>query len=295
MISIIISSANKAYLDAITINIKDTIGIAHEIIAINNHNAERGICEVYNIGAKQAKFGILCFMHEDIKIETTNWGQHVVSIFEQNPDYGLIGVAGSQYKSLAPSGWHCYDIEAPDIQYFQIIQHFKYDDRKESLAYSNPSNLKLAQVGCIDGVWFCCTKEAFATYQFDQELLKGFHGYDLDFSLGINQLYKVGVTFEVLIEHFSEGKFDEKWLREILKVHAKWSYMLPLNIAALPAHQMLVAEKRAFRNVFKKMLANNFKVNELIAVLKNSQKSAIMTKSLFFKLYFFIIKLVFKF
>ncbi|MDQ7948509.1 MAG: glycosyltransferase [Pedobacter sp.] len=292
MISIIVSSVNQSQLAAVRANVAEIIGVPYELIAIDNSKGEWGICEVYNRGAAQSKFDILCFMHEDVKINTMNWGGKVADAFVQHPGFGLIGIAGSQYKSLAPSGWHCYDIEAPDIQYYQLVQHFKFSDQEPSLAYANPRELKLARVGCIDGVWFCCTREAYSAYQFDEQMLKGFHGYDLDFSMGINQTHQVGVTFEVLIEHFSEGKFDEKWLREILKVHAKWSRMLPLNIAGLPKEQLLVEEKRAFRNIFKRMISSGFKPKELFAVLRHSMASPLMTVGLATKLYFYIVKLV---
>lgn len=50
MISVIIASADKAFLAKVSEDIKNTIGVEFEIIGFDNANAEKGICEVYNIG-----------------------------------------------------------------------------------------------------------------------------------------------------------------------------------------------------------------------------------------------------
>ncbi|MBB2146439.1 hypothetical protein GM921_13135 [Pedobacter sp. LMG 31464] len=293
MISIIISSVNEVLLKNIKINVAETIGVEHEIIAIDNSKGEKGICEIYNLGAKLAKYDVLCFMHEDIKIHTLNWGEVVRHTFHDNKKLGLIGIAGSQYKSLTPSGWHCYGIDA-EIQYFNIIQNYKFSKKEKSTEYSNPTAVKLAKVVCIDGVWFCCTREAVLSYPFDENLLKGFHGYDLDFALGINQNYEVGVTFEVLIEHFSEGNFNKAWLSEILKVHAKWREKLPINLAQLPQNKILLEEKRAFRSILKRMWNEGFSIAAMHSLLWDSRRSKLMTVGLFVKIYSQLIKYVFK-
>ena len=111
MISIVICSANKEELGQVSENIRNTVGVVHEIIAIDNRTAGRGICEVYNEGARRARFDILCFMHEDIEMRTAGWGAKVLDIFNQNPQLGLLGIAGGGYKSLAPSSWYNYFLQ----------------------------------------------------------------------------------------------------------------------------------------------------------------------------------------
>ena len=284
MISIIIASVDTALLVQIKENIQATIGVPFEIISFDNSEGEFGLCEVYNRGAKKAKFDLLCFMHEDIKILTTDWGKIVADIFANNIKLGLIGVAGSQYKSLAPSGWHCYDIDAPEVMYYNVIQNYKYQQKETIADYSNETDTKLARVVCIDGVWMCCTREAMLSYSFDDVLLKGFHGYDLDFSLGINQTYEVAVTFDVLIEHFSEGKFNKDWLKEILKIHAKWSKYLPINLSGLDEIKLRKGELKGFKNTFRRMCREGFKSKEMFALINASKSSKLMTKSFYISL-----------
>ena len=74
MISVIISSAKKELVTQVTKNITDTIAVEFEIIAFDNSNGEKGICEIYNQGIKKARYDVLCFMHEDIAMITPGWG-----------------------------------------------------------------------------------------------------------------------------------------------------------------------------------------------------------------------------
>lgn len=284
MISIIIASTNTSLLTQVEENIKATVSVPFEIISFDNSEGKFGLCEVYNRGAKKAKFDVLCFMHEDIKVHTLGWGKIVVDIFATNKKLGLIGVAGSQYKSLAPSGWHCYDIDAPEVMYYNLIQNYKYIDKPSTKDYSNEKDTKLATVVCIDGVWMCCTRAAIAAYPFDEQLLTGFHGYDLDFSLGINQTHEAAVTFDVLIEHFSEGKFNRDWLKEILKIHAKWSKYLPINLSSLDEIKLRSGELKGFKNIFRRMCREGFKSKEMFALISASKSSKLMTKSFYISL-----------
>jgi hypothetical protein len=105
MISVIISSARPQLLKRAISNIERTIGIPFELLVYKNSNAERGICEIYNKGAKDAKYNTLCYMHEDLDIKTENWGKLVLATFAQYKNLGVLGVAGASYKSYAPSGW----------------------------------------------------------------------------------------------------------------------------------------------------------------------------------------------
>lgn len=294
MISIIIASIDQGFLDDITTNIAETIGVEFEVIGIANGDGKMGICEVYNKGLARAKYNILCFMHEDLLMKTENWGHVVVDIFKTNPEFGLIGIAGGQYKSTAPSSWYCYENEAPELLNYNFIQRYKYTDRETSREFANSTEHKLVEVATVDGVWLCCTRAAVNSYIFDQELLKGFHGYDLDFSLGLGQNFKIGVTFDILIEHFSEGYTDRNWLKEILKVHAKWNTILPINIAELSMAKMTLLEKRGFRSIVDRMKNEGFTFEEIQSMLLRSRSSRIMTTTLFLKLYLHLLKVFLK-
>lgn len=61
MLSIIICSISLKYLEALEANIRKTIGISHEIIAVDNREKRWPIAKVYNYGAQKAKYPY-CFL-----------------------------------------------------------------------------------------------------------------------------------------------------------------------------------------------------------------------------------------
>lgn len=293
MISIIICSANEKYLNEVKESIAKTIGCEYEILAYENSKGERGICEIYNQGAAEASYNTLCFMHEDIEYKTQDWGKIVLQILSENPSLGLLGIAGSDYKSLAPSSWFNFG-ESEGFRgnhYMNLLQGFKFKEIEPIRELRNPKNEKLSKVACIDGVWMCTTKEVFSKVKFDESYLKGFHGYDLDYSLAINNIgLDVFVTFEILIHHFSEGKYDKVWFTNIKELHNKWSHTLPINYANLSSDEIAVVEKRMFRQFFTKYLNDGYSKKEMIEMLISSKRSQTMTLKLFMKLLFTTLK-----
>lgn len=277
MLSIIISSVNKEYISNLKTNIHDTIGCNYELLIYPNETGSKGICEIYNLGAAEAKYELLCYMHEDICMLTKNWGRRVVDHFSDDPNLGLLGIAGGDYKSLAPSSW--FNFGAPDSfpgeKYINIIQGYKFDQKEPIHQLNNPRNDKKSQVACVDGVWLCTKKSIVQRIQFDEKLLKGFHGYDIDFSLAVGQQYTVAVTFEVLLHHFSEGKSSPEWVKDILKVHKKWINQLPVNLTGLPLKTCLRYEKNFFKNFLnyaQSLGMDQNKLREIIQVAKSSSQ-----------------------
>ena len=286
MISIIICSANSHDLKLATHSIDQTIGVPYEIISFDNSDGKKGICELYNAGAKKARYELLCFMHEDIEMLSKNWGDKIVNLFKENEKLGLIGVAGGGYKSVVPSSWYNADLEINGGFYIHLMQGFKYSGKPDLYDHRNPKNEKLSRVACLDGCWMCTRKTVADKYPFDQDLLKNFHGYDLDFSLAVNQKFEVAVTYEVLLKHFSEGNFSETWLEDTLKVHKKWSWMLPLNIDQLDQKILKGNERRAFKLFFQRYLDLGYSVSKMQQTIWNSRQSRIFPLRIIFKMFF---------
>ncbi|PSL30326.1 glycosyltransferase [Dyadobacter jiangsuensis] len=285
MISIIICSANDVELAHVSENIRKTVGVAYEIIAIDNRREPRGICAVYNEGAKRARFDLLCFMHEDIEMMTADWGARVLDIFDQNPQLGLLGIAGGGYKSLAPSSWYNYHLQENGGFYCNLVQGYRHTGREDTVEYRNPRNQPLSRVACIDGCWMCTRKEVVRRFPFDEKLLTGFHGYDLDFSIAVNQEYQVAVTFEVLLKHFSEGNFNQTWRTQMLKVHQKWPHLLPLNIDGVPDSSLKRIERDAYEVFLQKAVEEKwFSKWELARLIWTSRHSRVATLSFPYKL-----------
>ena len=223
MVTIIVSTYQSMLFSSLKKNIEETIGVPHQIVGISNRN-EMGICAAYNFGAKQALFSYLCFVHEDVVFRTKNWGLILIEKFKHDPETGLIGVAGSTYKSIAPSkGWYS---GISGLDKYNIFQN----DRQTLLTeQENHIEKDFEQVVCLDGVFLFTKKNIWEINKFDEARFKNFHCYDLDFSLSVNRRFKVYATKEVLLEHFSRGNLNKQWLAETLILSKKWEKELPVG------------------------------------------------------------------
>ena len=226
MISIIVCSANEDRLQQLKTNVAATVGLPYEFIGIDNSQAQQSLAAVYNYAGLKAKFDTLCFIHEDVILHTINWGRGLVQLFNDGIT-GLVGISGAIYKSAFPGTWSTCD---PSLYRTNSIQHFA---GKSKPIATNTNNRKLyaAQVAVIDGVFMATTKKIFEQYRFDEQLLKGFHGYDIDYALQVSRQYKVKVTYGLLLEHLSEGKLSQAWLSDSIAIHKKWKAHLPVDVA----------------------------------------------------------------
>jgi hypothetical protein len=283
MISVIICSANVKFLESATENIAATIGVPFELLVFENSGAKKGITEVYNEAAKLAKFEILCYMHEDLNILTQNWGNKVLDIFKNNAQVGIVGVAGSTYKSITPSGW-AVAAHGLDMIRCNYIQAYKRSIEPSFHYVLNSDASDLAEVVCVDGLWFCTPKSVALQYGFDQDLFKGFHCYDLDYCFNVNQNLTIVVTYDILMEHFSEGGYDREWIEETLKLHQKWAKILPRSVSPVSSHEREFIEKRSFHWMIEKMIALKYPLITITLFLNRYRKLGDLTTIGFFKL-----------
>lgn len=224
MISIIICSRTKAISNTLSENIKNTIGCHYELIVIDNSENKYSIFEAYNLGILNSKGEFLCLMHDDIFIHTNGWGTIINGIFREEQQIGLIGIAGAKIKTKMPSPWwNCPE----DQKVICIIQHYANNQKEKMLlGFENCSNI--AEVVIIDGVFMAMRKDD--NILFDTTL-KGFHNYDLNISFEYKkQGYKVVVTSQVIIEHYSVGNINAEWVESTYKIHKKYKNSLPLKI-----------------------------------------------------------------
>lgn len=223
MISIIICSRKKDIEDRLKENIKLTVGVDYELIIIDNSDNKYSIFEAYNIGVKKSNGSYLCFMHDDILFHTQGWGNTFQDIFKKNKQIGLIGVAGTRVKSKFPSAWwRCPEKEKRT----RIIQHSKYE-KVQDIELGFKDNI-LEEVVVIDGVFMIAKR--IENFSFD-ESIGNFHNYDLNLCFEyIKRGFKVYVTNQVLVEHFSAGTLNYEWLKSTFKIHDLYTDFLPLKL-----------------------------------------------------------------
>jgi glycosyltransferase involved in cell wall biosynthesis len=253
MISIIICSRTQIISAELSANIKDTIGSDYELVVIDNSLDTYSIFEAYNLGIEKSTGEYLCFMHDDILIHTQNWGIVINNIFNDDQKIGLIGIAGARIKTMMPSGWWNCPNEFKEIN---IIQHLENKVvEKWEYGFNNGS---LSEVVAIDGVFMVLRKDK--RIHFDTEL-KGFHNYDLNISLECkNKEYKIVVTNEILIEHFSNGNINKSWQDSTMKIHELYLKNFPLYVGSKNIkHDLKSLEIKNGLNFLNQCLAFGFK------------------------------------
>jgi GT2 family glycosyltransferase len=229
MISVIVSTYKPHLLQQLSENIAETIGVEYELIAIQN-NAQYSLCEVYNMGVAKAKYDYYCFVHEDVLFKVNNWGQRLVSMMETDSSIGLIGVAGTKFRSSYPSALG----QSPRLSQFRRGHIFQWIT-KEGSGYVHleldENNIKkeIEDVVCIDGVCMFSKKDVFKHCRFDDAILKQFHGYDIDFSLQVFFAgFRVLVDRTILIYHASVGSYDKNNTIANRVIAKKWWHQLPV-------------------------------------------------------------------
>ncbi|HSK74151.1 MAG TPA: glycosyltransferase [Pyrinomonadaceae bacterium] len=279
MLSIIIASCNEQNLANVEQSISQTVGIPYETVVIRNPNQKYSLAEAYNLGAEKAKFDFLLFVHEDVVFHTKDWGKNLISHFENLPDAGVLGISGTSYKTFAPGGWW-----NPNYSYLYVNhwQSFKFTERERELWRRQAE--KAAEVICLDGVFLAIKKEVFNQIKFDKSI-KGFHGYDLDLSLAVSEKYKNYFIPDILLEHFSEGNVDDKWLETAFVLFKKWENVLPKNSAANQFADKKT-EAEVFVNYIKLVFQSDISFNRKMRIFSYSTYAVIRKLHIPFRILF---------
>lgn len=227
MISLITCSRFSEISSELKLNIAATIGCEYELIVIDNSNNSYSIFSAYNEGLKKAKGDVLCFMHDDVCFHTMGWGMNVQKILFDKA-IGLLGVFGSHFMSRYPLYWW----SSPYISQYSINTDHGVQEYQQHVEYYQND---MSEVAVVDGVCMFVRAELFSKLRFDEEHYTGFHAYDMDLSMQVQQLgLKVCVTKEVLLEHFwSEDSVNNEEYSAMLDKNmnvfaAKWANSLPI-------------------------------------------------------------------
>ncbi|MEO6230489.1 MAG: glycosyltransferase [Ferruginibacter sp.] len=234
MISIIICSVNKILLKQLELNIAASIGLNHEIIAINNTEVNEGICTVYNKAGALAQYPVLLFLHEDVLFDTPNWGPLILKHFT-NLGVGMIGLAGGDTKGIVPSSWSMVSRSKE----MNLIQHHRSGTIGKHIFSSESGREAVAKnVVMLDGFFLCVRRSVFDEFKFDEVNLNGFHGYDIDYSLQVFRKYDVRVVFDILVHHYSVGIPNRSWIESAITINRKWRKQFPLSVYPLSKEEI---------------------------------------------------------
>jgi len=190
-------------------------------ILVYENNDEFSLSQIYNKGLQESVNDVVVFMHDDIMIETESITKKILKLFENNPDFGIIGLAGTD--ELVSGMWW----EKKDKMYGQVKHQHEGKTWKNS--YSEGFGDRLKEVVCVDGLFFAVHKKRIVE-GFDEEF-PGFHFYDIPFCVS-NFLkgVKIGVTTKIMVIHKSIGMVNKKWEKNKLFFESKYGKQLPLTI-----------------------------------------------------------------
>ncbi len=200
MISIIVCYISPSKLDKLKRNISETIGdVPYEVIALDNRESPKSIAGVYNDGASKAIYPNLLFIHEDAGFVDKNWMSKIGDKLAE-PDCGVIGFAGSRLMSDAPGGWNVL----PEYSVWNLLENGRM------LSMNIEEDAKpFREVVAVDGFAMFVRRNVWQEIGFDETMLRGFHCYDVDFSLSVGSSYRNYVCTDILLYHDSKGNFGE--------------------------------------------------------------------------------------
>lgn len=223
MITIIYSThKDKDYNNKFKKHLLDTIGVKNpQILEYENHN-QYPLSNVYNSGITESIYNIVVCCHNDIKLEK-NWGKKLLEDFSNNPEFGVIGKAGSCYFPESGVYWERMN----QTMVGQVYHH--PEGQKKWLSKYSPKLPFLIPVVTIDGLFISFDKTKIK-HQFD-ETIGRFHFYDHLFCVP-NYLdgIKIGVTSSFEITHESVGQPNQEFWESKEKFVDKWGSNLPLDL-----------------------------------------------------------------
>ena len=223
MITVVYSThKDEQYNNKFKQHLLQTVGLNDvQILEYLNHN-QFSLSELYNKGISESENDIVVCCHNDIKLES-GWGKKLLKDFNDNPDYGIIGKAGSCYFPESGVYWE----RMQQTMVGQVYHH--PDGQNKWLSKYSPKLPFLIPVVTIDGLFISFDKTKI-NHQFDETIGK-FHFYDHLFCIpNYIEGIKIGVTSSFEITHQSVGQPNQEFWESKDKFVEKWGNKLPLDL-----------------------------------------------------------------
>lgn len=247
MISIIVCSRNEADYRHLQENIQATVGTACEWIRIDNSRGGYDIFTAYDEGMRRSTGDLLCFVHEDIRFHSPDWGKRCEEYFKEDARLGLLGVLGGNYMPV-DADWRAFH----DCRCGRMLQRaatlevpsrhftFRLGTRK--------SKHELTAVAAVDGMWMVMPATLKNRIHLDTKRFSAFDLYDTDLAMQVHASgYRVAVAGDILIEHFSTGSFSPRYFDSLKICLDKWKDILPVDCRPIPTQTDHAASMQNFR------------------------------------------------
>jgi hypothetical protein len=202
--------------------LKKSCGFPKAQIIEKVNNGEKGLTTVYNEILQESENDIIVFCHDDITVETKQWGQKLVKLFLRNPEFGIIGVAGTKHIPQSGMWW-----EDRSKMYGKVLH--THEGKTWLSEYSPDLNQVIEETIVVDGLFFGIDKTKIKK-EFDIEF-EGFHFYDVSFCFeNFISGVKNGVTTLIRVNHKSIGMTNDKWEKNRIQFSEKYKDNLPVTL-----------------------------------------------------------------
>lgn len=222
MITIIYSThKDEQFNNKFRQHLLQTVGLKDVQILEYKNNNEFSLSEIYNKGISHSNFDIVVCCHNDIKLEN-GWGKKLLKDYSDNPEYGIIGKAGTSYFPESGIFWE-------KMQQTMVGQVYHQPEKDKWLSKYSPKLPIIVPVVSIDGLFMSFNKKKIK-HTFD-ETIGRFHFYDHLFCLpNYFDGVKIGVTSSFEITHQSIGRPNQEFYETKEKFVEKWKHVLPLDL-----------------------------------------------------------------
>ena len=223
-IAVIVSSKktteeNKDFIE----HIKNTCGCDAHVYLIHNPDGI-SISKIYAdmVDNDEIKNNVLVFIHDDIEFLREGWGKEVLRLFNENKDYGIIGVAGSAQFDERGAWWNY------SKKFGQVLH--RANGKSWLTAFSPLLDKDLQEVVVIDGLFMAVNRERIGE-NFSRELLF-FVFYVIYFCLSnfFAKKCKIGVTTNIRLAHNSIGALKDSWYTNRDIINEKFGNKFPIDI-----------------------------------------------------------------
>jgi GT2 family glycosyltransferase len=232
-----------------------TVGLKDVQILEYKNNNEFSLSEIYNKGISHSNFDIVVCCHNDIKLEN-GWGKKLLKDYSDNPEYGIIGKAGTSYFPKSGIFWE-------RMNQTMVGQVYHQPDKDKWLSKYSSKLPIIIPVVSIDGLFMSFNKTKIK-HTFDESIGK-YHFYDHLFCIP-NYLdgVKIGVTSSFEITHQSIGKPNQEFFITKDKFLEKWGSNLPLDLK--PKIYVPLIKEKPIKNIGKVaiIIPTKGKVNMLL-------------------------------
>lgn len=222
------------------------------------NNGEKNLSEVYNEILSESIYDVVVLCHDDIYFDTNNWANKIVKHFDKNPEFSILGMAGTTHMPKSGMWWE------DRTKMFGIVNHENGGKKWES-KYSDSFGNDIKEVVVVDGVFMSIHKKRI-NKTFD-ESVSGFHMYDVNFCFkNFLSGSKIGVITNVRLTHKSIGMTNDKWEENKKIFSEKYSEHLPAKVRLSENDKLKVLISCLF---FQKFTGSEMYVFELAKNLIN--------------------------